>query len=181
MNSIREQYNKEAVAQLKKELGLANNFQVPRIEKVVVNTGIGRFIKDGNALKEINDGIVAITGQKPLMTQASQSIAGFKIRQGLEVGMKVTLRGRRMWDFLDRLIIAAIPRVRDFQGFKISAVDKSGNLNIGVKEHLVFPEISPENVKNIFGFQITVVTSAKNYAEGLALFRALKFPIAKEE
>ncbi|MCX6763813.1 MAG: 50S ribosomal protein L5 [Candidatus Moranbacteria bacterium] len=180
MNSVKEQYNKEAIPHLKKELGFSNAFQVPRIEKVVVNAGIGKFIKDGNMLKEITEGIIAITGQKPLMTQARQSIAGFKIRQGLEIGMKVTLRGKRMWEFLDRLIISAVPRIRDFQGFKKSSVDGSGNLNIGIKEHLVFPEISPENVKNIFGFQVTVVTNARNHEKGLALFRALKFPIAKD-
>lgn len=174
---IREKYNKEVVAELKKEFKLRNNLEVPRIEKVVVNVGIGKFLKDGNQVKDVEESIKVITGQKPLFTKSRKSIAGFKIREGLEVGIKVTLRGKRMWDFIERLIGAAIPRVRDFQGIKETAVDESGNLNIGIKEHLIFPEIAPEFVKNIFSLQVTVVTSAHSKEKGLALFRKLGFPI----
>jgi large subunit ribosomal protein L5 len=179
MSMLKEKYNKTVVPEMRKRFNLNNNFQVPMIEKVVVNVGIGKFIKDTNMVKDVIETITNITGQKPLTTKARKSIAGFKIREGLEVGAKVTLRGRRMWDFLDRLVGAAIPRIRDFQGVKESAVDGSGNLNIGIKEHVIFPEIMPENVKNMIGLQITVVTNAKNRERGLELFRMLKFPIVK--
>lgn len=179
MKSLKEKYNKEVVPEMKKKFGLKNNFQVPRIEKVVVNTGIGKFIKDSNMIKDVVQSMTEITGQKPMLAKARLSIAGFKIREGQEVGVKVTLRGRRMWDFLDRLVGAAIPRVRDFQGIKESAVDSDGNLNIGIKEHVIFPEILPENVKHMVSFQVTVVTSVKNREKGMELFRLLKFPIAK--
>jgi len=179
MTKLKEKYNKEVITEMKKNFDLKNNFQVPRIEKVVVNVGIGKFIKDANLVKDVTATVTMIAGQKPLTTKARKSIAGFKIREGLEVGSKVTLRGRRMWDFLDRLVGAAIPRIRDFQGIKESAVDGSGNLNIGIKEHVIFPEILPENVKNMIGLQVTVVTNAKNREKGLELFRLLKFPIVK--
>lgn len=176
---LKELYNKEVVPEMKKKFGLKNNFQVPRIEKAVVNAGIGKFIKDSNMVKDVAQAIAEITGQKPLMTKSRLSIAGFKIREGQEIGMKVTLRGRRMWDFLERLVGAAIPRVRDFQGIKESAIDENGNLNLGIKEHAVFPEISPENVKHMISFQVTVATNAKNREKGMELFRMLKFPIVK--
>jgi large subunit ribosomal protein L5 len=179
MSILKEKYNKEVLAEMKKKFGLKNDLQVPKIEKVIVNIGIGKFIKDSNMVKDVAETIATITGQKPLTTKARQSIAGFKIREGLEVGFKVTLRGRRMWDFLDRLVGAAIPRIRDFQGIKATSVDGSGNLNIGIKEHVIFPEIMPENVKNMVSLQVTVVTDAKNREKGMELFRLLKFPIAK--
>lgn len=175
--TLKEKYNTEVIAEMKKSFGLRNNMQVPRIGKVVVNVGIGKFIKDTNLVKDVTETLAVITGQKPLMTKSRKSIAGFKIREGLEIGMKVTLRGKRMWNFLDRLIGATIPRIRDFQGIKKSAVDNSGNLNIGIKEHVVFPEILPENVKNMVSLQVTVVTNAKNREKGLELFRLMKFPI----
>jgi len=180
-NSIREKYNKEVIAELMKKFGFRNAFQVPQLQKVVVNIGIGKYLKDSNSIKEIFDSIATITGQKPVMTKARQSIAGFKIRKGLEVGVKVTLRGSRMWDFIERLVGTAIPRIRDFQGIPESAVDKRGNLNLGIKEHLVFPEISPESVKNIFSLQVTIVTNAKSRETGLAMFKALKFPLENNE
>ena len=166
---------------MKKKFGLKNNLQVPVIEKVVVNAGIGKYIKDANMVKEAVQAIESITGQKPVLTKSRKSIAGFKIREGLEVGVKVTLRGRRKWDFVDRLVGASIPRIRDFQGIKETAVDESGNLNIGIKEHTVFPEILPENVKNIMSLQVNVVTTAKNKEEGMELFRLLGFPIKFEK
>ena len=179
MSILREKYNTEVIAEMKQKFGLKNALQVPKIEKVIVNIGIGKFIKDANLVKDVTATITSITGQKPLTTKARQSIAGFKIREGLEVGLKVTLRGRRMWDFLDRLVGAAIPRIRDFQGIKESSVDGSGNLNIGIKEHVIFPEILPENVKNMASLQVTVVTDARSREKGMELFRLLKFPIAK--
>ena len=176
MQSIHEKYNKIVVAEMKKQFDLQNVFEVPRIEKVVVNIGIGKFLNDSAKVADIFKALETITGQVPLKTKSRQSIAGFKIREGLEVGMKVTLRGRRMWDFIERTVGAALPRVKDFHGLKLSSVDADGNLNIGIKEHLIFPEILPEQVKNIFPFQITITTSAKNREKGLALFKALKFP-----
>jgi len=177
MNSLKEKYNKEVVAKMKEQFKLTNNFEVPKIEKVVVNVGIGKFLKDSNMVSDIEESIKVITGQKPVLTKSRKSIAGFKIREGLEVGIRVTIRGQRKWDFLEKLVGAAIPRVRDFQGIKKSSVDSSGNLNIGIKEHLIFPEILPEKVKNVFGLQVTVVTDAKDQEKGMALFRMLGFPI----
>ena len=178
---IKNKYYKEAIPKMKEKFGFTNDLQVPRIEKVIVNVGIGKFIKDANIVKDVVSSLTAITGQKPLMTKARQSIAGFKIREGLEVGMKVTIRGRRKWDFIERLIGTAIPRTRDFQGIKLSAIDSHGNLNIGIKEHTIFPEIMPENVKNIMSLQVTIVTNSGNREKGEALYRMLGFPIAALE
>lgn len=176
MQSFQEKYNKIAVAELKKQFQTKNVFEIPRIEKVVVNIGIGKFLNDSAKVADIFKSLEIITGQKPIKTKARKSIAGFKTREGLEVGMKITLRGKRMWDFIERTVGTALPRVKDFQGLKISSVDTKGNLNIGIKEHLIFPEILPEQVKNIFPFQFTVTTTAKNTEEGLALFRVMGFP-----
>ena len=179
MTNIREKYNKTVIAEMEKEFKLGNIFEVPKIEKVVINVGIGRFLKDSGVVDDIVKSLTAISGQKPLMTQARKSIAGFKIREGLEVGIKVTIRGRRMWDFIERLVAAALPRVRDFHGIKTSAVDQNGNLNIGIREHLIFPEILPEYVKTTFPLEVTVVTSAGNREKGLKLFQLLGFPMEK--
>lgn len=179
--TIKEKYHKEAVKEIMSQFGLKSVLEVPRIEKVVVNIGVGKYIKDASMVQDIAQSLGIITGQKPLMTKSRKSIAGFKVREGQEIGMKVTLRGRRKWDFLERLVGATIPRIRDFQGIKESAVDASGNLNLGMKEHVVFPEIVPENVKNVASLQVTVTTTAKDRKKGLALFRALKFPIANKE
>ena len=180
MMNIREKYNKEVVSVLKKQLGLANDLEVPKIKKVVVNVGIGKFIKDSAQVEDVFKSLETITGQKPIKTKARLSIAGFKIREGLEVGMKVTIRGKRMWNFLDRFVGASLPRVKDFNGIKKSSVDSNGNLNMGIKEHLIFPEILPEEVKNIFPLEVTVVTDAKNNKEGLELFKLLGFPFEKK-
>jgi large subunit ribosomal protein L5 len=174
---IKDKYNKKAIPEMQKKFGFKNVMQVPRIEKVVVNVGIGKFLKDGNQIQDIKESIRIITGQNPLMTKAKTSIAGFKTREGMEIGVKTTIRGKRKWDFLDRLVGAAIPRIRDFRGIKKSAIDARGNLNLGIKEHMIFPEILPEQVKNIFSLQVNVATTAKNHEEGLELFKQLGFPI----
>jgi len=176
MFSLREKYNKEVVQKMKKQFGFKNDLAVPRISKVVINAGVGKFLKDSNMLEDIYKSLAQITGQRPATTEARKSIAGFKIRQGLKVGVKVTLRGRRMWDFVEKLVGMALPRIRDFRGLKETNVDDGGNLNIGIKEHLVFPEIFPEQVKNIFSLQITLVTNAGKI-KGLELFRLLGFPM----
>ncbi len=181
MKTIKEKYYGTVIAEMKKKHKLENDLQVPKIEKVVVNVGIGKYLKDSNMVKDIVESVRAITGQKPVMTKSRKSIAGFKIREGLEVGIKVTLRGRRKWDFIERLVKSALPRVRDFQGIKESAVDARGNMNIGIKEHTIFPEIVPENVKNIMSFQVNIATNAGNRERGLELFKLLEFPIEKKD
>jgi large subunit ribosomal protein L5 len=178
--SIKEKYNKEVISKMKEQFGFKSDLQVPRVEKVVVNVGIGKFIKDSALVEDVKKTITVIAGQKPVMAQAKKSIAGFKIREGQEVGMKVTLRGKRKWDFIEKLVSVAIPRVRDFQGIKESAVDAGGNFNLGIKEHIIFSEIMPESVKNIIGLQVNITTTAKNREEGLALFRLMGFPLKKD-
>lgn len=183
MKSMKVKYEKEVVPALQKKLGRKSVMAVPRIEKVVVNTGFGRLVsaKTGDELRKtleaIRNDISLIAGQRAILTKAKHSIAGFKLRQGAPVGAKVTLRGKRMYDFLDRFVHVMLPRSRDFRGLEISTLDKNGNLGIGIKEHTFFPEISPEKTKDIFGLQITVTTTAKNKEEGLELFRALGFPL----
>ncbi|MFZ5982202.1 MAG: 50S ribosomal protein L5 [Patescibacteria group bacterium] len=174
---LKERYQKEVIAKMQEAFSFKNGFQVPRIEKVVVNVGIGKFLKDQSQVDEIEEAISSITGQKPVFAKARVSIAGFKVREGMNVGIRVTLRGTRMWSFLDKLVNVALPRIRDFRGIKKSGVDQGGNLNIGIKEHLVFPEIIPEKVRNIFSLQVTVVSSAKNREQGEKLYRLMGFPI----
>ncbi|MFA5993610.1 MAG: 50S ribosomal protein L5 [Parcubacteria group bacterium] len=178
--SIKEKYNTQVVSEMKTQFGFKSALQVPRIDKVVINVGIGKFIKDSALVEDVKKTIITIAGQKPVMAQAKKSIAGFKIREGQEVGIKATLRGKRKWDFIEKLVNVAIPRVRDFQGIKESAVDAGGNFNYGIKEHTIFSEIMPENVKNTVSFQVTITTTAKNKEEGLALFRLMGFPLKKD-
>jgi large subunit ribosomal protein L5 len=176
----KEKYTKVAVAEMKKKFSYKSVMAVPRIQKVVVNVGIGKIVKENDKIEEIVSALTAITGQKPVKTKAKKAISGFKIREGMEIGVKVTLRGARMWQFIDRVVAATLPRTRDFQGLNRKAVDMGGNLNIGIKEHLIFPEISPEKVKHTFGMQITVSTNAHSQAEGLELFKLLGFPLKSE-
>lgn len=177
----KERYIKGAIPGMTESFGRKNLLSLPRIEKVVVNAGIGKYIKEENRLDEIEAALAVITGQKPLRTIARKAIAGFKLREGMEVGMKVTLHGERMWDFLDRLLNVALPRTRDFQGIPRTTVDQSGNCNIGIKEQTIFPEIVPEKVQTFFGFQMTIVTTARTKAEGDVLFGLLGFPFCVEE
>lgn len=181
MTTTQKIYSEKAVPGLKKELDIKNVMAVPRVGKVVVNVGTGKILKDTKRVEEVVASLEAITGQKVLETKARKAIAGFKIREGLEVGARVTLHGKRMWQFLDRLFNVALPRVRDFQGIPRSAIDQAGNCNIGIKEHTVFPEIVPEKVQHIFSFQINIVTTAKNKQEGEVLFRLLGLPLEQEE
>ncbi|OGZ34339.1 MAG: 50S ribosomal protein L5, partial [Candidatus Portnoybacteria bacterium RBG_13_41_18] len=157
--------------------GYKNDMAVPRIDKVVLNIGIGKFSADEKILNEIIKDLTAIVGQKPVYTLAKKAISGFKIRQGLKVGLMVTLRGRRAYDFIERLIHLALPRTRDFRGIEQKSVDQGGALNLGIREQIVFPEISHENIQQIFGMQITVKTTAKNQKEGAELLKLLGFPI----
>lgn len=181
MPLIQKIYSEKVIPALKKELGIENPMAVPRIGKVVVNVGTGKVLKDTKRVEEIIASLEAITGQKVLQTKARKAIAGFKTREGLEVGARVTLHGKRMWDFLDRLFNVALPRVRDFQGIPRSAIDQGGNCNLGIKEHMVFPEIVAEKVQHVFSFQVNIVTTAKNKQQGEMLFRALGLPLQQDE
>lgn len=170
-------YQETVVPEMKKIFGYKNNMAVPRIEKCVLNVGIGKFLKENDKVDEIFKSIAEISGQRPVKAKAKKAISGFKIRQGLEIGIKVTLRGKRMWNFIDHLINFALPRTRDFQGINLKAIDQNGNLNMGVKEHIIFPEISPEKVKNIFSFQINITTNSGSKKESEELFKLLGFPM----
>lgn len=168
---------KKIIPILQKELGVKNILALPRIEKVVINIGLGRALKDEKFLEVAMRDLALITGQKPKTILARKSIANFKIREGMIIGAAVTLRGQKMNDFISRLINIALPRTRDFRGINVKSLDKNNNLTIGVKEHIVFPEIKGEEVRNIFGFEITVVVKAKNREEALVLYKAWGFPI----
>jgi large subunit ribosomal protein L5 len=166
---------------MKKDFGIDNVMAVPKIQKIVINIGIGKFMKDDKFIEHIVRDLSLLTGQKPVMRKARKSIAGFKVRQGMENGITVTLRGKRMYDFIDRFINIALPRSKDFRGIDLKNFDGRGNLNIGIKEHSIFPEVNYESLKDIFGLQITFVTTAKNKEEGTALFRHLGFPLKKNK
>ncbi|HRY52350.1 MAG TPA: 50S ribosomal protein L5 [Candidatus Portnoybacteria bacterium] len=180
-NRLKEKYLKEAVPALRAKFGFKNDMSVPKIVKVTINSGVGKFKQDQKLIDEVAKDITQIAGQKAVFTQAKKAIASFKTRQGQIVGVKVTLRGKRMYDFLDRLISLALPRTRDFRGISLSAVDSNGNLNLGLKEQIIFPEISHDQVQMIFGLEICVTTTAANAAEGLELFKLLGFPISAEK
>jgi large subunit ribosomal protein L5 len=154
--------------------------QVPRLEKVVVNMGVGDAIKDGRMLDAALDDLATITGQKPVVTKARKSIAGFKVREGMSIGAKVTLRGDRMWEFFDRLVSLALPRIRDFRGLDPRSFDGHGNYTFGVTEQLIFPEVDYDKVLKIRGMDITIVTTARTDDEGRALLAAFGFPFAVE-
>jgi large subunit ribosomal protein L5 len=173
MKNIKTLYTEKAVPGMKADLGITNPMALPRVGKVVVNVGVGRILKDSKRVDEVVATLEAITGQKAVMTKARKAIAGFKTREGLEIGAKVTLHGERMWSFLDRLLQVALPRVRDFQGIPVTSIDQNGNANIGIKEQIIFPEIAPEKVQHLFPFQVTIVTTAKNREEGTVLFKNL--------
>lgn len=179
MNRLLQQYNKEIVPQLKKEFGYKNAMEVPKIEKIVLNVGIGRFLKDNKFVESIKRDLAAIAGQAPVETKARKSIAGFKIREQQVVGMAVTLRGTRMYEFLDKLISIALPRVKDFRGVSPKGFDGRGNYHLGLKEHIVFPEISNEALEHIFGMQVSIVTNAGKDDPARALLTAMNFPFIK--
>jgi large subunit ribosomal protein L5 len=183
MEKLREKYNKEVILWMMEKFGYKNRLQVPSIRKVVLNTSFGKEAagKTGSEREKIQNFILQdlalIAGQKPNLVKSKKSIAGFKLREGLEIAAVVTLRKQRMWDFLERLIYLSLPRSRDFKGIDPKSIDKNGNLSIGFKEHVSFPEIFTEKEKTIFGLQITITTNAKNKEEGLELFKLLGFPM----
>ena len=179
MTTLREQFKETIVQGLQKELGCSNLHEVPKPLKVTVNVGLGKGLKDARYTEAVEETLRRITGQKPVTTTSRLSIAGFKIREGMVVGMKVTLRGKRMWDFLDKMVRVSFPRVRDFRGIPISTVDESGNLSVGFQEHMAFPEIRSDEIELVHGLQVTITTSARTKQKGLALFRALGFPFQR--
>jgi large subunit ribosomal protein L5 len=173
---LKTRYRAEVLPRLQRELGIANPMRVPRLEKVVVNMGVGDALRDARMLEAAVEDLTTITGQHPVITKARKSIAGFKLREGMAIGVKVTLRGDRMWEFVDRLISLAIPRIRDFRGLNPGAFDGHGNYTLGLVEQLIFPEIDYDKVAKVRGMDITVVTTAKDDDEGRALLIALGFP-----
>jgi large subunit ribosomal protein L5 len=179
MNRLQDRYQKEMVAALQKQLGLKNVMEVPRLEKIVISVSTSEAVQNPKILNSVVDEISTITGQKAVITKAKKAISNFKIREGLAIGVRVTLRRERMWAFLDRLNTLALPRVRDFRGLPSKGFDGRGNYNMGLKEQIVFPEINYDKVEKVRGMNITICTTAKNDAHGKALLDALGMPFRK--
>lgn len=179
MARLKELYKKEVTAKLQEKLGLKNVMEIPRITKVTLNMGVGEALSDKKLLENAVADLTKLSGQKPVVTKARKSIAGFKVRDGWPIGCKVTLRSDRMWEFLDRLVDVAIPRVRDFRGLNPKSFDGKGNYSMGVKEQIIFPEIDYDKVDKVRGLDITITTSARNNDEGRALLEELGFPFKK--
>jgi large subunit ribosomal protein L5 len=176
---LKARFETEIVPALKDELGLTNVMQVPRLDKIVLNCGVGRATQQASLLDGAVNDLTLITGQKPIVTRAKKSIAGFKLREGNAIGAKVTLRGARMWEFYDRLVSLAIPRIRDFRGLNPDSFDGRGNYTFGVTEQLIFPEIDYDKIDTVRGMDITIVTTAETDEQGRALLRALGFPFRR--
>jgi len=177
---LKQRYESDVRPQLQRELGLRNVMEVPRLEKIVLNCGVGLATQQQSLLDGAVTDLTVITGQKPLVTRAKKSIAGFKLRAGNPIGVKVTLRGARMWEFYDRLVSLAIPRIRDFRGMEPSSFDGRGNYTFGITEQLIFPEIDYDSIDTVRGMDITIVTTANSDDEGRALLSALGFPFRRE-
>jgi large subunit ribosomal protein L5 len=177
---LKERYRTEVQAALKEQLGLANVMEVPRLEKIVVNMGVGRATQQPSLIEGAQRDLEVITGQRPVVTRAKKSIAGFKLRAGMPIGVRVTLRGDRAWEFLDRLISLAIPRIRDFRGLPPRSFDGRGNYTFGVTEQLIFPEVDYDRIDTVRGMDITIVTTARTDEEGRAFLRAFGFPFRQE-
>jgi large subunit ribosomal protein L5 len=176
-----EKYQKDISPKLSKKFGYKNALEVPKLTKVVINVGVGRHAKEKGFIEDVVRNITIISGQKPMQTKAKKSISSFKIREGMVVGVAVTMRGKRMYDFVDKLINVSLPRVRDFRGISEKLVDSSGNLTIGLKEQMVFPEIRADEIENFHGIEISLVNNAKKREEGLELYRLMGFPFKKDE
>jgi large subunit ribosomal protein L5 len=179
MAKLHDYYNENVVKELSSQFGYKSIMQVPRIEKITLNMGVGEALADKKILDNAAADMAAISGQKPLVTKARKSVAGFKIREGYPIGCKVTLRGERMWEFLERLICISIPRIRDFRGLNAKSFDGRGNYSMGVKEQIIFPEIDYDKVDRVRGMDITITTTAQSDEEGRALLAAFDFPFRK--
>ena len=180
MPRLKKRYLEEIAPKIREELGITNVMRTPRLEKIVINVGLGEAINDAKALEGAMRDLSTITGQKPRVNRARKSIAGFKLREGMPVGVKVTLRGDRMWEFFDRLLSVALPRIRDFRGLNPNAFDGAGNYTFGLTEQLVFPEIDYDAIDAVRGMDITIVTTAEDDEQGKALLAAYGFPFVKE-
>ncbi len=181
MERLQEQFNKKMVPQLQKDFGYKNVMEVPRIQKIVLNVGIGKFIKDQKFVDSIKKDLANIAGQAPVETKARKSIAGFKVRENQVVGLMVTLRGQRMYAFLDKLINVALPRVKDFRGVNPKGFDGRGNYHLGLREQIVFPEVSTEALEHIFGLEVSIVTNARKDDPARALLKLMNFPFTSPE
>jgi len=177
---LREKYQTEVISALTEKFGFTSKMRVPKIEKIVISQGIGEAVADKKLIDGALEDVAAITGQKPVATISKKDVSNFKLRKGMPIGTKVTLRGDKMYEFLDRLISIALPRTRDFKGVPAKGFDGRGNFNMGVKEHIIFPEIDIDKVNKILGMDITIVTTAPNDEEGKALLDAFKFPFTKK-
>lgn len=173
-------YKKEIINDLQKKLNYSSVMQVPRIEKIVINMGVGDAIKNSKAIDDAVNELTLITGQKAIITNAKHSIASFKLRKGMPIGVKVTLRGQKMWVFLEKLINIALPRVRDFRGLSVKSFDGHGNYALGVKEQIIFPEIDYDKIQKIRGMDVNIVTSAKNNKTAFLLLKSLKLPFMRK-
>jgi large subunit ribosomal protein L5 len=180
MEKLVERYNKNIIPELKKELSLSNIMEVPQLVKVVVSSGVGDFKEDNKAVEKISSELAKITGLKPKLNRSKKAVSAFKLRIGQPVGLTVTLRGEKMYDFLDRLVNVAFPRVRDFRGLPKKAFDGKGNYSIGIKDYSIFPEIKYEDVTTPFGFQVNIKTNCNNNKDAEALFKKLGFPFEKK-
>ena len=180
MPRLKDSYRKEVIPALMKEFGYSNVMEAPRLEKIVVNVGVGEALQNAKALDHTVQDITIITGQQPVVTRAKKSIAGFKLREGMTVGVKVTLRGDRMYDFLDRLCNVALPRRRDFRGVSPDSFDGRGNYSLGLREQLVWPEIDYDSIDKVRGMEMSIVTTAKTDEEGRCLLRLLGMPFARQ-
>lgn len=172
---------KQVRKQVQKDLGIENVMAIPRFQKVVINVGIGSMLKNSKDYSDVLENVKLLAGQQPVVTKAKKAVSNFKLRQGMPVGIKVTLRGPRMYDFLEKMVRVIFPRIRDFRGLSPKAFDPQGNYTVGLKEVLVFPEVNPDDVSNVHGLEITVVTSAKSKEEGYALLKEFGFPFKKEK
>ena len=181
MNRLQEKYNNSVKAELVNKFNYSSTMQIPRLEKIVVNMGVGDAVSNSKVLDDAVNELQAITGQKPVITKAKKSIASFKLREGMPIGCKVTLRGERMYEFLDKLVSISLPRVSDFHGISDNAFDGRGNYTLGVKEQLIFPEINFDNIKKIRGMDIVIVTTANTDEEGRALLSLLGMPFYKKK
>jgi len=177
---LRQRYRDEVVPALMNEFGYSNLMQVPKLEKIVVNVGLGEAVQNAKAIDAAIGDIQAITGQKPIVTRAKRSIAAFKLRTGMPIGVKVTLRGDRMWEFLDRLVSIALPRIRDFRGLNPDSFDGRGNYSLGIREQIIFPEIDYDSINQIRGLDVAITTTATNDVEARSLLDALGFPFAAD-
>ncbi|EKD33089.1 MAG: 50S ribosomal protein L5 [uncultured bacterium] len=181
MTLIKEKYMKSVVKELQKQFGYSNIMAVPKITKVTLNVGVGAHTKDAQMLEMIEKTLTVISGQRPVKTLARKSIASFKVREGTVVGMMVTIRGKRMWDFIDKLVNVSFARVRDFRGIDESAIDKNGNFSYGFKENVAFPEVTPEEIPSVHGLQVNITTTAKTHEEGVVMFKLLGFPLKERK